>query len=49
MDKEQAFKISLLRKEKMKDLYRRMFLTDEVIEFKIAMKKLEKQAEKEQV
>jgi len=31
----------------MKELYRRMFLADEVIEFKNAMKKIETKAEKE--
>lgn len=30
----------MLKKEKIKELYRRMFQLDEVIEFKIAMKKL---------
>jgi len=37
-------KINILKKEKMKELYKRMFQLDEVVEFKSAMKTLESQA-----
>ena len=40
LDEDQALKIQVLRKEKIKELYNKMFNLDEVIEFKVAMKKL---------
>ena len=40
LDEDQALKIKILKKEKIKELYHRMFKMDEVIEFKSAMKKL---------
>ena len=40
LDEDQALKIQILRTEKIKELYNKMFNLDEVIEYKVAMKKL---------
>ena len=41
LPEEQALKIKVLKDTKMKELYNRMFMLEECIEFKEAMKKLE--------
>ena len=47
LDEDQALKIKVLKKEKIKELYHRMFKLDEVVEFKSAMKKLQNEAEQQ--
>lgn len=44
LPEDQALKIKVLKDTKMKELYNRMFMLEECIEFKDAMKKLETQA-----
>lgn len=44
LPEEQALQIKVLKDTKMKELYNRMFMLEETIEFKDAMKKLEKNA-----
>lgn len=46
LPEEQAITIKVLKDTKMKELYNRMFMLEEVIEFKDAMKKLEQNAPK---
>ena len=41
LPEEQVIQIRILKKEKVKQLYNRMFELDEVVEFKSAMKKLQ--------
>lgn len=40
LDEDQVLKIQVLKKEKIKELYKRMFKLNEIIEFKVQMNKI---------